>query len=226
MKQNWDKFDRDILPNMNISPDQYSLICRKIICYRRMYEREMPMCKQTEQLFRKTADDLLKMTNQCDSYPINLKKILEKAEISALPMDFSRLEEEMSKSGELTEGNFILGAFVSKDNKAAIFYRKEPDMGIHRHRFTIAHELAHACLTGQDNHIEFRFDSDPASIDENELAANIFAGELLIPEPQLEVVIKKLIIPTVSTLADIFEVSYNVMEARLKYLGKYDLVLS
>ena len=184
------------------------------------------MCKQTERLVGKTPKDLLTMTEQNDSYPIDLKKILEKAEISALPMDFKPLEEKLLESGQMEAGNSILGAFVSRGDKAAIFYLKEPEMGVHRYRFTIAHELAHACLTGEDNHIEFRFDSDPTATSESEIVANVFAGELLIPEPQLEIVIKKLIIPTIGTLADIFEVSYNVMEARLRYLGKYDSILN
>ena len=54
--------------------------------------------------------------------------------------------------------------------------------------------------------------------DHKELAANVFAGQLLIPKESLLSVISELLIPSVRTLADIFDVSSAVMLERLKFL--------
>ena len=51
-----------------------------------------------------------------------------------------------------------------------------------------------------------------------EKKANIVAGEILIPLPLLKKEYLKLDIPSSTVLANIFKVSQNVMEARLKYL--------
>ena len=93
-------------------------------------------------------------------------------------------------------------------------YRKQDTEN--RQRFTIAHELAHCCLHTenlQQNHIELRDNTFPKT--EKEKAADIFAGELLIPEPLLKEIYSKFYLPSLKTLAKIFHVSTNVMAAKL-----------
>lgn len=193
-------------------------------------EREINMCqsqveyqeaiKENEQnikisnLFGLNADDLLAITNQTDKYPVDLKLILQHFNISALPLDLDALKNHLSDDYKDIE---ILGALVSNDSDSAIFYNKNTLKEGHRYRFTIAHELAHACLNGQSNHIEFRIKGIPN--DKNEIIANTFAGALLIPENTLKIVLSKLILPTVKNLSEIFEVSENVMRARLSHLN-------
>lgn len=70
----------------------------------------------------------------------------------------------------------------------------------------------------QAGYVEFRGTMN--SDNENEIEANVFAGELLIPKKQLNRVYKQLIVPSLVGLADIFEVSINVMRERLLYLGE------
>ena len=51
------------------------------------------------------------------------------------------------------------------------------------------------------------------------MEADIFAGELLIPESSLVRVYNQFYLPSLESLAKIFSVSTNVMAARLDYLS-------
>lgn len=168
----------------------------------------------------KTASEILKDTGQENSIPVDLRAILHKLEISAISMDFSEIEEILCD--QVKKRGRILGAVMTTHDDAAIFYSNDQElMSNHRYRFTIAHELAHCCLGSDLNHVEFRHDG---SFDEaGEREANIFAGELLIPLPQLERVSKELLLPTITNLAAVFEVSETVMAARIEYLNRSDL---
>lgn len=68
----------------------------------------------------------------------------------------------------------------------------------------------------QQNHIELREEAFPKSKKEKD--ADIFAGELLIPEPTLKNIYQEFYRPSLESLAKIFSVSTNVMAARLDYL--------
>ena len=144
---------------------------------------------------------------------------MEKLEISAFSFDFSEIEKRLP--AELADKN-ILGALVSAKDRAAILYSSRDKQDSHRMRFTIAHELAHYCLHGMTRHIHFRMDG---ALNEQEIAANTFAGELLIPEFSLKKVIKQLFVPTVAALADIFDVSINVMNERIRCLSLEDQIV-
>lgn len=171
----------------------------------------------------KTAADILKFCGQEKTIPVNLNVILKKLDISAKKIDFTSIEALLRDAGQISDSTRILGAAVSKEGQRAIFYSSDPGlMSNHRYRFTVAHELAHLCQ-GEDNHIEFRSDSDID--DHNERSANIFAGELLMPEQQLEKISSELFLPTTKNLSKVFEVSERVMIARLKHLGRQDLYI-
>lgn len=170
-------------------------------------------------LHGKTAEEILALCGQSDSIPVDMKTILEKLHISAVHFDFSKIEEKLPPK---YSGLSILGAMISNDENIAILYSDKEVKDSHRTRFTIAHEIAHCCLHGQPYHIEFRIDGD---LNDNEIAANTFAGELLIPEVSLKDTIKQLLLPTVTALADIFDVSVNVMTERIKYLSLEDMVV-
>lgn len=170
------------------------------------------MCEILRKLCGKTAEDLLSIYEIPMSAPIPLSLLCKRIGVAALEKDFSDIEDKYGLGREA-----ILGAAVSFDNDLAIFYRNKDTYN--RQRFTIAHELGHCCLHSKNleiNHIEFRTDDVD---DEKEKSANIFAGELLIPKKLLLDTCDKFIIPTLSALAEIFQVSINVMKARLDYLG-------
>lgn len=66
----------------------------------------------------------------------------------------------------------------------------------------------------EENRLELRNDFYNKN-DEREMAACKFAGQLLIPEESLKKICKRLIIPSLKILAEIFNVSVGVMRERL-----------
>ena len=176
-------------------------------------ESDVLMCTILKKIKGKTPEQLLKEYNIAMKPPINVAKLLEKLGISTIGMDFSGLEE----AGEVEPGS-ILGAAFSKEDSLAIFYKKSDTF--HRITFTIAHELGHCCLHSENfeiGHVQFRREKTYDETQERE--ANIFAGELLIPYESLIKEYEKFIIPSLATLSEIFDVSTNVMAARLDYLN-------
>ena len=113
----------------------------------------------------------------------------------------------------------VLGAIFAKDDSLGIFYRQGDSLN--RIRFTLAHEIAHCCIhadTLEKRHIELR--SALSASTPKEYKANVFAGELLIPESTLrDIHSRYLIAPPLSNISQIFKVSTNVMAARLEYLN-------
>ncbi|MBS6211936.1 MAG: ImmA/IrrE family metallo-endopeptidase [Clostridiales bacterium] len=176
-------------------------------------KRGVIMCKILKDINGKTALELLNMYDIPLEPPIQLSKLLQRIGIATSGINFSDIEREAGyQYGQ------ILGAAISKGENLTIFYRKQDTEN--RQRFTIAHELAHCCLhTGnlQQNHIELREDTSLKS--GKEMEADIFAGELLIPESSLVRVYNQFYLPSLESLAKIFSVSTNVMAARLDYLS-------
>ena len=199
-------------PIMFVSKDDYISYCCNV------WKGVVKM--NATELYGKTASDILQICNQTNSVPVDIKKILEILNISAMPLDFTDLEKNLT--GVYANRN-ILGAMVSNEKGTAIFYSSMDKADSHRTRFTIAHEIAHCCLHGPLPHVEFRFDGNIEA--DEEVAANTFAGQLLIPDESLQSIISKLILPTVSALADIFDVSVNVMKQRLIHLKLNDKVV-
>lgn len=178
------------------------------------------MCKILKEIKNKSAYELLNAYNIELTPPIDISTLLERIGISTIAKDFTEIEESFEK----LPGS-ILGATFSLNDELTIFYRKFENL--HRKKFTVAHELAHCCLhcpTNETAHIEFRIEPFDTQLSQEEKdkerEANIFAGELLIPEEPLLKYYNKLIIPSLSKLANIFDVSSSVMAARLDYLQK------
>lgn len=181
---------------------------------RRIKEGEN-MCDILMKLSGKSAEQLLEENNiDLTKAPIDIKKLVSSLGISVLKKDFSDIEA----LADAPNGS-ILGATISNGNELTIFYQS--DATYNRMRFTVAHELAHCCLHSENlemQHVELRLDFGK-SYDEHEKEANIFAGALLIPRKLLDQEYKKFIIPSLSALAELFEVSETVMAARLDYLN-------
>ena len=180
------------------------------------------MCKPISNIRKKTAQELLELCKQTNRVPVDLKSILKQLNISCLPYDFTELDNAFRNSDSSCVDNPILGALVTNGDKAVILYRDKDLEDGHRYRFTIAHELAHACLehysiSHKSVHLAFRHEKSENIRQEHE--ANVFAGELLIPQESLDHVLKQMFLPSVDYLADIFAVSKTVMHARLKQLN-------
>ena len=195
--------------NMNISHQEYTSFCIQ----RRTKEGDT-MCKTISEIQGKKAKDLLEMSGQEACYTVDMEKILKTISISCEPLNFRSVGDD---------SGLTLGALVTNGDIAAIFYRVQDAKDSHRCRFTIAHELAHACLSTGKFSVHFRKEGDPE--DTEERAANVFAGELLVPEDVVHSVIKKLLKPTVKSLSNIFDVSECVIRARVKFLIIEDEIL-
>lgn len=173
------------------------------------------MCKKLRELDGLTPDEIL-LIGGANSYPIDMQAILKKLGIRSGSMNFSNIEAQISKV--IKSRGAILGAVTIIDDDVNIYYSEGSTDN--RKRFTLAHELAHCCLNASSlkrGHIEFRFDERTS--DPKELAANIFAGQLLIPEKPLRKMYDSLVLPAADVMAREFKVSARVMEARLEYLG-------
>lgn len=179
------------------------------------------MCAPISKIRGKTALALLELCNQTNSVPVDLKEMLNKLSISCMEYDFSELDRAWQNENGTTEDNPILGALVTNGDKAVIFYKDKFPEDTHRYRFTIAHELAHACLQHYnigDSSVHFAFRHEKNTNTVQELEANVFAGQLLIPQHSLEQVMKEIFFPSLKILADLFAVSTSVMKARLDQL--------
>ena len=174
------------------------------------------MCAPLEKIRGKTPDEILKLINYRGDGPVELKSVLEYFNISASPLDFSEIESIPEIANRVSKFGKILGMIFSKGDHAGIFYCESSSAN--RQRFTIAHELAH-CAMADDaiaNFIDFRHTMQPDS--DNEIAANTFAGKLLVSDSALKELLSEVENPPVNLLSKIFAVSENVMHERLKIL--------
>lgn len=164
------------------------------------FKSELPYARWD--LARHEAD---KLTESFSRPPIPVLEIAEQSGVDVVFTDFG--SHSATVAGFCDFENSKL--FVNQDDKFG------------RQMFTIAHELGHWIL-----HREF-FVADPqkyavlprfqkARPDPYEKEANCFAAELLVP--------KKLLLPVIgagiSYLADIFGVSKEMMEFRVKNVGQ------
>lgn len=152
-------------------------------------------------------------------FPVDIVELITRLGIKIIPYDFSRMEQSEQYAKDVVEKGFILGASTANDDSIGIFYKK--DDHINRIRFTLAHELAHCCLhmspENYESNVDFR--TDTIATEGREFDANVFAGELLMPEKELRYAHSNLVKPYLTSLTKIFGVSENVMQARLKYLN-------
>lgn len=136
----------------------------------------------------------------------------------------------------------VLEPFKGDDDISGILYRKDNHtiIGINsvhsetRRRFTIAHEIGHLTLHRKELfvdkvvRVDFRDRKSSLAIDEEEMAANSFAAELLMPRDFISKEISRKLSKRssplakeklINDLAKIFKVSLQAMEYRLNNLG-------
>ena len=178
--------------------------------------RKFLMCKLSD-LAGKTVSDLLATAFiDPNDIPRDLDQLLRGHSIIATSMDFAEIEDILSE--KVQEWGTILGAVAVKNNNFGIFYRTGSTFS--RIRFTVAHELAHCCLHSEaleNGHVLMRYDG--YFQDEEEIRADDFASELLMPERLMRAEFNMDIKPRVVDLAKKYIVSLNVMWVRLMRLG-------
>lgn len=217
------------------------VMCYRFILYIEQWEKEgkLNMCMGLNRIKGKTATEILKMCNQSDAVPVNIEKIILDLGITLQETNFEDeyFNDILLQNKQYLNRGKILGAVFCDNEDLNICYRKtdisseiffedisdsEKAKKIeHRKRFTLAHELAHCCLhmaqSDSPYHLELR--TDKYSDEADEYFANKFAGELLVPENTLKRIYEQLEFPSISFLADLFNVSRSVMLARLDILN-------
>lgn len=206
------------------------MMCHTHYMNKETYERELErvralkvvgnMCDKLKLLAGKSAEDILEEVGMNNSIPVNMDELMRKLNIKVFDYDFDSLEKSEDMKKLVNSLGSIWGMVLTVGQEIVIFLRK--GLETNGKRFTIAHELAHCCLDGDnlgERHIEFRttvFSADPCN--RKEVSANVFAGELLMPEKALREYCSEFIVPEVNAIAKKFKVSVAVAEARLKYL--------
>lgn len=192
--------------------------------YKKIDYGEKIMCKRLEELSRLKIEDLYDLFEEEFLIPpINIHSILDKLRVEYGALDFSLLTGVINGIVLPEQADMVMGAVAAysetEDGKDAVEITVNSKDNYHRQRFTLAHELAHCMLHAdslENGSLELR--TSISTDDPRERAANILAGEILIPEKLLKRVYSYLPIPFLPALAEQFDVSENVMAARLDYL--------
>jgi Zn-dependent peptidase ImmA (M78 family) len=158
------------------------------------------------------------------------RRLLSRLGITSPPVPVDRIAVELE--AQIVEERMdrrMSGLLVREPNRVLIGVNEtQPPV---RQRFTIAHEIGHLLLhPGRqvflDERVNFRDETSSLAVDREEIQANAFAAELLMPsEMVLEECRRASSAGTltragfVSDLADIFDVSDEAMGHRLTNLG-------
>jgi Zn-dependent peptidase ImmA (M78 family) len=161
-----------------------------------------------------------------------VSRLLREMRITSAPIDVDRIAQHVGIPirREFLNGD-ISGFLYRKDERAAIVVNRRQFPT--RQRFTIAHELGHYFLDHKRDEIhvdrafvlKFRNGSTPAGSDPEEIHANAFAAELLMPENFLQADLVAyerhgVIDDTaIQILADKYEVSIQALIIRLNTIG-------
>lgn len=163
-----------------------------------------------------------------DEISKKVEKLLQKFDVRRPPVPVEKLTKKLGiLLAPLPADDEISGAIIRKDRRVVIAVN--PAHHINRQRFTIAHELGHYFLhEGLETHVDQNFrvawrnSESSKAIDWNEIQANRFAAELLMPTSfmlkdldSLEAVDRH----AVALLATKYVVSPDAMKIRLSQLG-------
>lgn len=150
-------------------------------------------------------------------------EILLKADITSLPVDLSKVLKAVDVKAILYCDAFFdadspklrgSDGFVTKIGDKKAIYLNENKGTIQRRRFTLAHELGHIVLDHPINPIIYRNSEIDEGQKPEEVQANIFARDLLMPAG----VLAKLHVTTVDEIMQICNVSYTSARIRLERL--------
>ncbi|MBD3676359.1 MAG: ImmA/IrrE family metallo-endopeptidase [Planctomycetaceae bacterium] len=154
--------------------------------------------------------------------------LLEKHNIEQAPIDVRRIAaNEGFQVIPVSADDSMSGFLDQKDGAKTIGLndRNSPN----RQRFTIAHELGHAFLHASkplyfDEALKFRNKISEEGTQLEEIEANLFAAELLMPQNFLESDFEEIVwfdiddSKDIQELADKYQVSQQAMTIRLGYL--------
>lgn len=162
------------------------------------------------------------------------QKLLKNARIENPPVRVEKIAEKLKAklSFEPFEGEDGISGILYRDEKQTVIGINSTHSKV-RQRFTIAHEIGHLVLhdgdlfVDQTMRVNFRDKRSSLAENKNEIEANKFAAELLMPQEMIRrEVMKRITKKKVTTedqliteLARIFDVSEQAMGYRLFNLG-------
>jgi Zn-dependent peptidase ImmA (M78 family) len=159
-------------------------------------------------------------------------EILQKYNVSKPPVDVERLARQagLRVVEELLDSE--ISGMLYREGSRAVILVNQSDVLV-RKRFSIAHELGHYHLHEElsvfvDRRVRFRDSNSSQGTIKEEVEANNFAAELLMPEAlvlQETVRLRGRRFPLsdedlIEELAKVFQVSRQAMEVRLANLGE------
>lgn len=160
----------------------------------------------------------------------NLARRILEEEACMIPVDVIAVAAKYGISvSSLELEDSVSGMLVIKGERAIIGVNSANHP--HRQRFTIAHELAHYLLHRHKSDlfidgasIYYRDDRSSKGTDFQEIDANAFAGELLMPKHSVKQMLREGPIyffdeASICQMADFFQVSVQAMMIRLERLG-------
>lgn len=165
-----------------------------------------------------TAVERLLATPEADGRPVAIDRLIRAQGIELVRRRFD-------------DGEDVSGFYLKEGNRQLIGVNASH--ALVRQRFTMAHELGHAILHGHEGlHLDqsftvrFRDAESATGTDADEIAANRFAAELLMPEPEIldAITAKPFDVSdddAVRAVARRFGVSAQAMAIRLNVLGAH-----
>ena len=153
----------------------------------------------------------------CTQPPVDIRKIVKTCGVKLVPHD---------------PGDDDLSGFLLKNpDDDSVVLGVNCTHSLNRQRFTIGHELGHHFLHSNSVHVDGRYQllnrdaKSKQGTDTQEIEANLFAGEVLVPEHMLRADINEIgeldieDEATVKDLAKRYRVSTQVIARRLISLG-------
>lgn len=153
----------------------------------------------------------IKESKRTGQIATDLDQLIKNLQVKVFEIDM----KELGDVADDVEINESTSGFLIKANENYTIYLNKNDP-MTRKRFTIAHEMGHLKL----NHVENIICRDSISslgTDENEVKANAFAAELLMPEELMDYAYK--LLKSVYRVARVFGVSEDAARIRLTKLG-------
>ncbi len=165
----------------------------------------------TYEHYKKARDMAWSVLIDCgiNKLPVNLNDIAKKYDIDIILYSQSNLISAFKK--EIVTGD----GFTSTINNKKVIFLNDRIKNKDRRRFTVAHELGHILLGHNINkYIQARNMEIDSTIDMNELEANVFARNILMPA----CVLKELDVTTVDEIMEVCKISKQSAIVRLRRL--------
>lgn len=143
--------------------------------------------------------------------PVQPTKVIENITASQVEPDLIYVVEPMPDD--------ISGQLTFDHDKQTYIIKVNSTKPISHQRFTLAHELGHYAMSHGDKHDNKVTLFRNGQSDPDEVEANAFAAELLMPTVLVKKMIFEKSVTTIESLAMIFDVSEQAMMYRLKNLG-------